>query len=205
MPTRDGGFWLVPSGEQQCPLGLMSLYWSQQPLLSKMNYRSPHSSESVICAQPAGQSSLLVAVVMDVNFHCSLLAPNSPGFTTQNNALKSFILLPRTCKLHNRTPPPPLTLCLLYYFIGLHCATRGQVKLCADWKQQGQHGVWSWSLYFSYFQSMLFSSLSRSSVNWFKRKPKKKKKKKWMQSKPSYFLPPSTPPKKSMYPPRARF
>lgn len=65
-----------------------------------MNYRSPHSSESVICAQPAGQSSLLVAVVMDVNFHCRLLAPNSPGFTTQNNALKSFILSPRTCKLH---------------------------------------------------------------------------------------------------------
>lgn len=98
LPTGDGGFWLVPSGEQQCPLGLMSLYWSQQPLLSKMNYRSPHSSESVICAQPAGQSSLLVAVVMDVNFHCRLLAPNSPGFTTQNKALKSFRLPPGTCR-----------------------------------------------------------------------------------------------------------
>lgn len=98
LPTGDGGFWLVPSGEQQCPLGLMSLYWSQQPLLSKMNYRSPHSSESVICAQPAGQSSLLVAVVMDVNFHCRLLAPNSQGFTTQNKALKSFRLPPGTCR-----------------------------------------------------------------------------------------------------------
>lgn len=75
-----------------------------------MNYRSPHSSESVICAQPAGQSSLLVAVVMDVNFHCWLLAPNSLGFTTQNNALKSFIRSPRTCKLHISSPSPSLFL-----------------------------------------------------------------------------------------------
>lgn len=102
----------MPSGEQQCPLGLMSLYRFQQPLLSKMNYRSPHSSESVICAQPAGHSNLLVAVVMDVNFHCWLLAPNSPGFTTQNNVLKTFMLSPRTCKLHIRSPPPP------FFFFG---------------------------------------------------------------------------------------
>ena len=131
LPTGDGGFRLVPSGEQQCPLGLMSLYWSQQPLLSKMNYRSPHSSESVICAQPAGQSSLLVAVVMDVNFHCRLLAPNSPGFTTQNKALKSFRLPPGTCR-----PVSDFFLCIiLLAFLSARDA-------CTCWGQQG--GWWWW-------------------------------------------------------------
>lgn len=42
-----------------------------------------------LCSASRPESGLLVAVVMDVNFHCQLLAPNSPGFTTQNNALKS--------------------------------------------------------------------------------------------------------------------
>lgn len=98
-----------------------------------MNYLSPHSSKSVICAQPAGQGSLLVAVVIDVNFHCGLLAPNSHGFTTQSNALKSFILSTRNRKLDVRLfvffslvphcPRSEFTFqpaALFFYFTGIH-------------------------------------------------------------------------------------
>lgn len=120
-----GGFWLVPPGEQQCPLGLMSPYWSQQPLLSKMNYRSPHGSESVICAQPAGQGGLLVAVVMDVNFHCRLLAPNSPGFTTQNSAVKKFH--PEVVNFMQTPPQIPISSHRLFYYFNFCSRIQGSL------------------------------------------------------------------------------